>query len=301
MSWDLYAKALMHDAPQDFVTLLAPGARYVGHREGQFQTREIRSDSMIEAEYNGRGMLIHVEFQSEKDEKMATRLLGYSYEAIREHGLPVLSCVIYLQRTSDVPQPPLNWDLPIGRRVMWFDYISIELAEWPLEDLKQLDLDAMLPLLILSKGGAKREVLAEAIARLDAGNKRELLLNAQLFAGLVFKSADDQAWLERSFAVLNDYLREHSWTYQKIIREGIEQGRAEGLQLGQLLAIRQNIEATVQARFPTLLTAVKAQIKQITDPAALQKISLTVNTARTAKEVKQYLLDLHTQGKSAGA
>jgi hypothetical protein len=64
----------------------------------------MRGDVVIEAELHGRHFLIHVEWQSDKDEQMDLRLLGYCYEVTRLHKLSVLSVVIYLQAVSDVPR-----------------------------------------------------------------------------------------------------------------------------------------------------------------------------------------------------
>jgi predicted transposase YdaD len=155
------------------------------------------------------------------------------------------------------------------------------------EKFKQINLDMVQPLLILCQDGAKREVLNEVITHLEAENKNELLSITRSFAGLVFKSETDQKWLAWRFAMLRDYLREHSWTYQETVQEG----REEGLEEGRVLT-RQNIEAFVQKRFPTLLASVKKQIENITDLATLQNILFTVGTARSAKEVKDFLSKL---------
>ncbi len=95
-TWDLYAKDLLRERPQDFVELILPGARYIARRESQFQMREIRLDRLIEVEYCGQRILINLEIQVAKDPRMGMRLLRYSLAALEEYDLPVLSCVIYL-------------------------------------------------------------------------------------------------------------------------------------------------------------------------------------------------------------
>jgi predicted transposase YdaD len=299
--YDASAKSLVWVSPQDFVTWVLPGARYLGRRDGQFQTREIRSDGMIEADYNGQAVLIHVEFQSKKEAKMVQRLLGYSYEANRAYNLPVLSCVIYLQHVADVPEPPHCWELPEGPKLLWFNYLSIQLADTPVEVLQETRLSGLLPLLVLSKGGAQREVLDGVLTRLAAEKQYDLLENARLFAGLVFPAEADQQWINRRFAMLRDYLRENSWTYKQTVQEGIEQGLEkgleQGLEQGRVLEARQNIELFVRKRFPALLPPVNARIEEITDLETLQDILLLVGTARTIKEVKQYSMSLNRANK----
>lgn len=142
-TWDLYAKDLLKERPQDFATLVLAGSQYIGLRESQYQMRELRLDTLIEVEYQGQRLLINIEFQSTRDEMMGGRLLIYSFEIQQEYGLPVLSCVIYLQKVGSTSKPPLCWDLPGGQRVLWFDYLSIELAEKTPDEFKQYLLHLM--------------------------------------------------------------------------------------------------------------------------------------------------------------
>jgi len=87
--------------------------------------------------------------------------------------------------------------------------------------------------------------------------------------------------------MLTDYLRENSWTYQQTVQEGVEQGLEKARAL-----TRQKIEAFIQKHFPSLLTPVKKQMKDITDFDMLLEIFSTVRSARTAKEVKNFFLTL---------
>lgn len=289
--WDLYLKTLVWENPQDFVSLLLNGARYLGRREGQFQTREIRSDGMIEAEYEGQALLIHVEFQVQKEEKIGERLLGYSYEATRLYELPVLSCVIYLKRVANAPQPPYEWNVPGRGSVMAFDYVSIELATTPVEKLAQTQLVGLFPLLLLAQGGATREVLDQAITRLKAAGKAESLEMLRMIAGMVFEKDDDLKWIEWRFANMQEFF-ESSWTYQQTVKKaelkGLEQGRTQGIEAG----IRQSIEMMVQTRFPSLLELLHERLEQIRDQEVLRQVLVAMSAATTERKARRYLLAL---------
>ena len=163
MSWDEHMKALLKESPQDFVSLFLKGARFIEMSESQFQTREIRSDTMMKAEYKGQEFIINVEFQSKKDDEMDERLLAYSFEIARLYKLPVLACVIYLHKVHDAPKPPLVWILPNGREVLWFDYESLELTRQTVDHFRRLGLDGFWPLALLSKDGASFEFLIWSI------------------------------------------------------------------------------------------------------------------------------------------
>jgi hypothetical protein len=108
----------------------------------------------------------------------------------------------------------------------------------------------------------------------------------------VFRSEADKAWLRRRFAVLKDYLREHSWTFKETLEEGREEGRVEGREEGRVEEARRNIEAFVQVRFPALLASVKSQIVSTTDLEKLQNFLLTVGMAQTEEEVTKALAAL---------
>src|SRR6185437_1224135 len=172
VSWDLFCKALIKECAQDFVSYFAPGARYVGMREGQVQTRtdgpfdsrEMRGDTVPEAERAGERFLLNAECQSSKDEKMDERLPGYSYELTRLHGLPVLSVVIYTQQVKDEPQAPLvrsipGAPIPGGSPSIWFDFVNLKLHEQSAERLLALDLDAFAVLALLSADGGASVIL----------------------------------------------------------------------------------------------------------------------------------------------
>ena len=91
----------------------------------------------------------------------------------------------------------------------------------------------LLPLVPLTRGGTEHGIVEEMIAGLLSAGKTELLVVANALASLAFEqeSAAEQVWLERTFAMLNDTLR-NTKAYQKILKEGRERGREEGLEEG---------------------------------------------------------------------
>lgn len=277
-TWDLYAKDLLRERPQDFVELILPGARYIARRESQFQMREIRLDRLIEVEYCGQRMLINLELQAAKDPWMGIRLLRYSLAALEEYDLPVLSCVIYLQHVAELSEPPLCWEIFEGRRVLWFDFVCIRLAEKTIEELRQMNLLGLLPLFILSKDGKNFNVLDEIVTRLREGNEKELLALTRLFAELVFVSDIERTQLVRRFAMLQNI--EDTPTYKRLVQQGRIEEAHEMLML------------LVQKRFPSLTTLARMKTENMTDLEKLQEISLEISTARLAREARKYLAEL---------
>lgn len=170
--WDDSLKIFISENPQDFATWLLGEAQVKVKLLTEFKTRTIEADALLEVTLNGEDMLLHIEFPSTNDPNIGERLLGYNYEAKREHKLPVHSCVIYLKNDGNVPESPLKWKLPNGREVLHFHYESVELGKLSTEALRRTGLTGLLPLLILTKDGATREVVEEVISGLQVAEKK---------------------------------------------------------------------------------------------------------------------------------
>jgi predicted transposase YdaD len=282
--WDDSLKMFISENPQDFASWLFEGAQVKGKLLTEFKTRTIDADALLEVMLNGEDMLLQIEFQSTNDPTIGARLLEYNFEAKREHKLPVHSCVIYLKNDGDVPRSPLKWKLPNGQEVLQFHYQSIELGRLPTEALRRTRLTGLLPLLILTKDGATREVVEEVIARIEAAEKRDLLPITKLLASLVFTSESDKEWIIWRFNKMSDILRE-TWAYQEIVQEG------------ELRALHQALLDIVQARFPEILPYTKKQTEGIEDTEILRRLIVKMSTVPTTEEALQYLFTVRENEK----
>jgi hypothetical protein len=281
--------------PQDFASWLFVGAQVTGKLRTEFKKRTIDADALLDVIRDGERFLVHIEFQSTNDLNIGERLLEYSFEARREHKLPVYSCVIYLRDYGDVPQPPLRWEVANGLEVLEFHYRSIELGKIPTDELRRTRRVGLLPLLILTKGGATYDVVEEVIAELEAAEKPELLPITELLASLVFKNEADQKWIERTFAMLKDPLRDTP-AYQRFLKEGRELGREEERQQ-TLERQRQTLLEIVQVRFPKLLHLTKGLATITADPEVLERLIVKMGTAQTLEEAQAYLVDVDGNDK----
>src|SRR5258707_7334974 len=143
VTFDVYSKLLLKECPQDFISYLVPGATFVCFRDTQFQTRaksryrprEMRSDILLEAEMDGLHFLIHVEWQSDKDEEMDVRLHGYAYEGNRLHKLPELSADIYFSTGSGGPPSLVELVISGTRQVLSLQVGSLGLDVTPAYDI----------------------------------------------------------------------------------------------------------------------------------------------------------------------
>ncbi|TMD92899.1 MAG: hypothetical protein E6I79_04385 [Chloroflexi bacterium] len=295
--WDDSLKMLINDNSQDFVTWLFSGAIATGKLLTQVKKRTIDADALVEAIQDGDRFLAHFEFQSTNDPRIAERLLEYNFEARRVHMLPVYSSVIYLKSDGEVPKPPLIWKIPGDREVLRFHYLSIELGELYTKEIRQTGRVGLLPLLLMTKDGARHEVVEEVITGLEVAEQYDLLPITKLLASLVLKSEADQVWLERRFALLDEILR-NTPAYQKILKEGRAEGLEEGLEKGRQEALQREIQRqrealldVIRARFPKIVRQAKKQVASIEDTSILLHLIIKMTTVPTAEEATQLLLD----------
>ena len=236
---------------------------------------------------DGEPVLLHIEFQSGYDPRMQERLLEYNTLASREYGyLPVYSCVIYLRKDSSIPVSPFMRKLPTGEEVVRFHYRSVELWKKDAVELLHSGWAGLLPLVPLTYGGTEHGVVEEMIAGLVSARKTELLVVANALASLAFEqeSIAEQEWLERTFAMLNDTLR-NTRAYQKILKEGREQGRQETLQQ-ELQRQKQVLLKVIQERFPEIMPSVRKELDAIEDSAVLWDLIVKVSTVQTVEDAE---------------
>jgi predicted transposase YdaD len=284
--WDDSLKKLVHGDPQAFVSWFLPEAVFTGERPYELKHWTLEVDALLEVKVNEQEMLLHLEFQTYHDPNMAERLLRYNVLARSEHKLPVLSCVIYLLKDGAIALSPLSWVLPTEQEVLRFHFQSVELGALSPEDLMRIGQAGLLPLLPLTKGGARREIVEDMFSGLLSSKKIELVPIGYTLASLAFSRENraDQDWLLRRFHEMHDILRETP-IYQEILREGLEQGQFE--------ALRRAIVDIVVERFPRLVRLAKKQVAASQDPELLRHVLVKVSVARTAEEAKQQLLALN--------
>ncbi len=279
-------KRLIRLNPQHFVSWILKGAQFRDALSIELKNWTRETDFLLDVILDGLGMLLHLEFQSTDDADMAQRLLEYNIMATREHGRKVLSCVIYLRPDKNIAESPLIWALPNGQEVLRFHFVVIKLWEIPAEDILQTGLTGLLPLLPLTKDGARHEVIEEMIIRLIAAGQRRLLALAKAFATLLFKDETDREWLERSFAMYKDII-EDSWFYQETKQLGREEERQQELQRQ-----RRALLTIVQKRFPEMVDLTKKQSDTIEDPDSLQDLIVQISLAQNIQEALQALVAL---------
>src|SRR5205085_7389895 len=152
--------------------------------------------------------------------------------------------------------------IPGDREVLRFHYLSIELGELYTEEIRRTGRVGLLPLLLVTKDGARHEVVEEVITGLEVAEQYDLLPITKLLASLVLKSEADQVWLERRFALLDEMLR-NTPAYQKILKEGraegLEEGLEKGLEKGLEVGRQETLQRELQRQREALLDVIRAR------------------------------------------
>jgi predicted transposase YdaD len=120
--WDTSTKRLVNENPADFIRWLVPKALFASVIEAKslnLNDREIEADTLYEIVLNDLACLIHIEFQSYYDERMARRMWEYNALATFSYNLSTYSFVIYL-KPCKVPEPYYAWNFPTGEPVHFF-------------------------------------------------------------------------------------------------------------------------------------------------------------------------------------
>jgi predicted transposase YdaD len=171
-----------------------------------------------------------------------------------------------------------------------FEYGNTAMWKKSPEDLLGLKHMELLPLLPLTRGGTKREIVEYMFAHLAGEQYHQLATMGFLFATLAFRQAkcqSDQEWLERRFKHMHDILRE-SPAYQWILEEGREEGIQQGMQQG-IQAMQQAAINVVAARFAELESLARARITAVSNLERLQHLIIDLSISHSQEEMERVL------------
>src|SRR5436305_2382032 len=325
--WDDTLKRLIKANPQDFVSLVLKDAEHKAALGTELKNWTVEADVLLDVVQGNERVLLHIEFQSKKDTKMAQRLLEYNVLATREHKCHIISCVIYLRQDDTITEKsPLRWALPDGQTILTFHYMTIKLWEIAAQELLQSGLVGLYPLLPLTEDGKQLEVVDQMIEGIATAGQWNLLPLGQIIAGLVFTGDVEYEQMLRRFTMFGDYILEDSRVYQDILRkgmvqgvkkglkQGIEQGVKQGVEQGDKQGVEQGVEqgiqrgteqarkqelardrqiilTIVQGRFPDLLNLTRQYIEGIHDPEQLQALVIKVSLAQDTHEARLALAE----------
>ena len=293
--WDSNLKQLVAAHPQHFVTWPMPGAQIISELSGHLN-RPIDTDTMYEVVRDALHGGFHMEVQRYRDTEMAQRVWEYNVLATCKYGYAFESFVLYLKDDGKVAESPFIKYSLSGREIHRFFFENTKLWEVPTEELRQLNLVGLSPLLPLTREGGKPEVVEEVISQVETigstTTKKNLLSITMTLASLALESKNDKQWLIRRFKMYQDILKD-SYIYQLIAQDGVEQGMQQGIEMErqqELQDLRNLVLGFVQSRFAALLPLASTTVAEITSKELLSQLVLDVGLAKTEDEARQALM-----------
>ena len=247
--FDTISKHLIQKYPDDFAsfTLGSEDIEVLAVIDTEQYTVEARqTDSLIRVRMGDEEVLVHNEFQTTDSTNPPMRMAGYIGHAIRQHGLPIYSNVIYLRPDAGqrdlgyYVQEHLDYEITIRYRVIRL----IEIEGERVLSAGQSGLIPFTPLMKPPEGMASDVWLHQCIhtARtrpIIRSSRADYLAGMVALSELVYESEVISAIILQEGIM--DLIRESSLFQsltQKSREESFEQGREEGREEG----IEQGIE-----------------------------------------------------------
>ncbi|WP_013320641.1 Rpn family recombination-promoting nuclease/putative transposase [Gloeothece verrucosa] len=255
--FDNICKFLAENFPDDFAQwLIGSPVRLSRLSPSELSNEPIRADSLILLQSDE--LVLHIEFQTNPDERMGFRMLDYRVRVYRRFPRKRMrQVVVYLAQTSSelVYQDRFELENTIHR------YEVIRLWEQPPEPFLQSL--GLLPFAVLSQTDNPTMVLSRVAEVVNQITDKQVQSNLAAASGILAGLVLDKSLIKRFFR--SDIMKE-SVIYQEIYQEaeekGILKGKIEGKIEGKqekaeevalnLLRMGLNLEQIVQATELTL-------------------------------------------------
>lgn len=248
--YDTLIKDIFADGSEDLINYFGNlEVSLVGDLKIEFPQVETRiSDLVLEAASDQGPLAVHLEFQSRNDREMPYRMLRYALEIHKTYRLPVYQIVIYFGRWEMNMNDTISYHLGAANRLN-YRYQLTDVGKISYEELKNSPYPQLRSLLPLTERrtrrkdpeGFLRRSIEDIVASsdLDLDTKRNVLLRAEIFAGLAYP----EEFIEMAFQEVEKMLEiEESAGYRRILEKGIGQGLEKGMEQGLEKGMEQGLE-----------------------------------------------------------
>jgi predicted transposase YdaD len=229
MPFDNLCKLLSEKYPANFASwVLDTPQTSVEVLKTELSIEPIRADYVTFLQLEGR--ILHIEFQTklESTPPLPLRMLDYWVRLYRLYRLPITQVIVLL-----LP-PASNTLIETSFNVETTNHQYRVIRMWEENPEFFLNDEALLPLASLAATSQPQSLLQQVAARVEQveNQKRaEVSMYTQILAGLKYK----QDLIQQLF---RENMMRESVIYQKILKEGRAEGRAEGLTRERSLVIR---------------------------------------------------------------
>jgi len=282
--FDATFKAWVKEQARDVLPLLLPGAIYIEALDVERIKPTMRVDRVFKVLYTGKEYILHIEFESGADNDMPVRLLVYNALLYYEHGLPVVSIIVYPFRAK-IAESPLRV-IKGEQDLLVFHFLTLPLFELNAEYYVREHILCMYPLLPTMQG-TDHVLMKQAVEELAARYQYDEATLAEQFVWmeLLLERTDtispqekDEIWRELK---MYDKLWEESPRIQKI--------RAESEAEGEVRAAQRMLISYVKLRFPALVELAQEELSRINSLETLDLLAQKVYTAPDEAAVRWLL------------
>lgn len=287
--YDNLLKSLFEGQERQILPYFLPDVEYIETLNVELIRTPLRVDRVYKVRYEGDIHILHLEFETRANNKMAKRLLEYHAYLHRKYDLPVMSIIVYPFKTQMAVSPLRE---TFGKEEVLIFHFRV-FPVWQLETKKYISehvvvLYALLPTMV----GVDATLLNKAIDEMVEYYKGDDAKLAQelRWMGVVLRRAKlPRVVKNRIEERLNmwDDLMERDPKMRKIRKESEERGRAAGLTEG----LQKAVITAVKLRFPPLTELAEEKIAQVNKP---EKLNLLLDqiTSVPDETTARMLLDL---------
>ena len=257
--FDNVSKFLAENFSEDYATwLLGRSVTLTKLSPTELSLEPIRADSLILEQ--SEDLVLHLEFQTEPDEKMGFRMLDYRIRVYRRFPTKTMhQVVIYLKSTKSALVYQDSFQ--VGETTHRYRIIRL----WEEQPEAFLKSPGLLPLAVLSKSSDPTIILrkvAQSLETISDKNLRQNLTAATaVFGGLVIQP-------DIVKTILRSEIMRESAVYQEILQEGRQEGLQKGLQEGRQEGLQKGRqEGLLEGKLKTipLLTKLGLTIAEIAE------------------------------------
>lgn len=288
------ARLVIRLAKRQGISIPSGTIRAVVQLSTEFQGTDADADGLLLIELeDGRCFLLHIEFQSTRDNLMPDRLIDYCLRARHKHGpLPILCCVIYLREDGHIEEPPACWPWFDDQSTMLFTYVCVKLWETPREEIQAEQQPALLPLALLAQGPIDDILITRMFEGLLVNKPHDLIPVGQTIAAWLLKGVALER-LKKEYYQMLEVFRDSpffDWVAETVTEEArqqVEEANQRTLEERKrsLTKFREVVIALVAQAFPQLSSLAEQQVARIEDLDRLQQLILQVSTTHDLVEM----------------
>jgi predicted transposase YdaD len=272
--YDSSMKGLVEQQAPQMLTYMVEGAIYQETLDIEIIRPTMRADRVYRILYQGQPHILHLEFQTSKDDDLPIRLLVDCSVLYQQYRLPIISVVVYPFKTT-IAKSPLR--VMSGKKeIIKLNFRILLLYKEDATKYVESHAISMYPLL-----PAMKQVDASLIRRAceemktfyqgqDAVFRDQIVWTKVFLDGNKTLTLEERQKIEEVLVMYGlDRLWEENPRVQQTFAAGEAKGKAEGKAEGQLEGLRSSVERVVNIRFPSLTELAHRKVASIMQPEAL--------------------------------